>query len=161
MMPAPFPFVRVLPWLLAMLVMAGCSSPQLSTQDGSQGLSMERALVLTEARSAIGTPYRYGGNDERGMDCSGLVQMAYSRAGISVPRTSQSQYDNLPPIDSARPGDLLFFSTGKGSGVSHVGIYMGDDTMVHAPGSGRRVTTTSLALDYWSEHFVGAAAPAP
>ena len=78
-----------------------------------------------------------------------------------MPRSSREQYRRLPPIDEARPGDLLFFATGKGPGVSHVGIYAGDDVMIHAPGRGRTVTTTSLSIDYWQDRFVGAAAPAP
>ncbi|MBY5983255.1 C40 family peptidase [Halomonas sp. DP5Y7-2] len=144
-----------------LLILAGCASPQLDTSGGSKGLSMERALILSEARGSLGTPYRFGGNDPRGLDCSGLVQMAYSRAGISVPRSSREQYHQLPAIDQPRPGDLLFFATGKGSEVSHVGIFAGNDVMIHAPGRGRQVTTTSLTLDYWQERFVGAAAAAP
>ncbi len=146
---------------LLLVLLGGCASAPLSTDDGGQGLSMERALILSEARSAVGTPYRFGGNDPRGLDCSGLAQMTYSRAGIPLPRSSREQYRRLPPIDEARPGDLLFFATGKGPGVSHVGIYAGDDVMIHAPGRGRTVTTTSLSIDYWQDRFVGAAAPAP
>lgn len=156
----PVTCLRLFVCCLLLSVLAGCAGPQLSTSDG-EGLSMERALVLQEARNAVGTPYRYGGSDARGLDCSGLVQMAYLRAGIALPRSSSDQYETLPHTRSARPGDLLFFATGSGSSVSHVGIYMGDDTMIHAPGSGRTVTTTSLSYDYWKEHYVGAAAPAP
>lgn len=155
-----FALCRLLMSCLLLSVLAGCAGPQLSTTDG-KGLSMERTLVLQQARSALGTPYRYGGSDAQGLDCSGLVQMAYLQAGISLPRSSSDQYQQLPHIKSARPGDLLFFATSSGSSVSHVGIYMGNDTMIHAPGSGRTVTTTSLSNGYWQEHYVGAAAPAP
>ncbi|WP_046077889.1 MULTISPECIES: C40 family peptidase [unclassified Halomonas] len=146
--------------MLALLTLAGCAGPQLATRD-AEGLSMDRAMILSEARQSLGTPYRFGGTDASGLDCSGLVQRVYSRAGIPVPRTSRRQFEQLPPIDEARPGDLLFFDTAGGGDASHVGIYLGDDEMIHAPGRGRRVSVTSLALDYWQERFLGAAAPAP
>ncbi|WP_275288130.1 C40 family peptidase [Halomonas elongata] len=150
-------------WLLAVLWLswlAGCAGPDLATRDGGN-LSMNRAMILAEARQALGTPYRFGGDTPSGLDCSGLVQLAYARAGIKVPRTSRQQFEALPPIDEARPGDLLFFDTAGGGDASHVGIYLGHDQMIHAPGRGRRVTTTTLGLDYWQERFLGAAAPAP
>ncbi|MDT8893150.1 C40 family peptidase [Halomonas sp. I1] len=155
--------IRVTRWPLAMLLLlwlAGCAGPDLATRD-TGNLSMDRAMILAEARQALGTPYRFGGDTPSGLDCSGLVQLAYARAGISVPRTSRRQFETLPPTDEARPGDLLFFDTAGGGDASHVGIYLGHDQMIHAPGRGRRVTTTALGLDYWRERFLGAAAPAP
>ncbi|WP_349666399.1 C40 family peptidase [Halomonas elongata] len=89
------------------------------------------------------------------------MQLAYARAGIKVPRTSRRQFENLPPIDKARPGDLLFFDTAGRGDASHVGIYLGHGQMIHAPGRGRRVTTSAVDLDYWRERYLGAAAPAP
>ncbi len=142
------------------LTLAGCAGPRLATRDAER-LSMDRAVILAEARQALGTPYRYGGTGNNGVDCSGLVQRVYARAGIPVPRTSRRQFDRLPPTDEARPGDLLFFDTAGGGDASHVGIYLGDDEMIHAPGRGRRVSVTSLSLAYWQERFLGAAAPAP
>ncbi|WP_346427854.1 C40 family peptidase [Halomonas sp. NO4] len=146
--------------LLALVALAGCASRDLATRD-SDALSMERALILAEAKRTLGTPYRLGGNSERGLDCSGLVQLAYARAGIDLPRSSRQQFRHLPRTDAARPGDLLFFATGRGSKPSHVGIYLGGGEMIHAPGRGRRVETTSIDLAYWRERFLGAAAPAP
>ncbi|WP_136247121.1 C40 family peptidase [Halomonas borealis] len=155
-------FERLMPlaMLAMLLILAGCAGPQLATRE-AEGLSMDRALILAEARQALGTPYRYGGTGADGLDCSGLVQRVYARAGIGVPRTSSRQFARLPPIDEARPGDLLFFDTASGGDASHVGIYLGDDEMIHAPGRGRQVSVTSLSLDYWQERFLGAAAPAP
>ncbi|RTQ99168.1 C40 family peptidase [Halomonas nitroreducens] len=147
-------------WLLMILALAGCAGRELSTRDTLQ-LSVDRALILAEARQTLGTPYRYGGTSSRGLDCSGLVQRVYARAGIRVPRTSRRQYERLPRIERARPGDLLFFATAGRGQASHVGIYLGDGEMIHAPGRGRRVSITSLSQDYWQERFLGAAAPAP
>ena len=152
---------RLLIVLLVACLLTGCAGRELATRDALDELTIDRALILAEARRALGTPYRYGGTTDQGLDCSGLVQRAYARAGIRVPRTSRAQYRALPPIDRARPGDLLFFATAGSRKASHVGIYAGDGEMIHAPGRGRRVTRTSLALDYWQERFLGAAAPAP
>ncbi|UYG07617.1 C40 family peptidase [Halomonas sp. M4R1S46] len=147
-------------WLLMLLALVGCAGRDLATRDAAQ-LSVDRALILAEARQTLGTPYRYGGTSSRGLDCSGLVQRVYARAGIRVPRTSRRQYERLPRIERARPGDLLFFATAGRGQASHVGIYLGDGEMIHAPGRGRRVSITSLSQDYWQERFLGAAAPAP
>lgn len=157
----PMAGYRLLLMMLLAALLSGCAGRELATRDEPGGLSIDRALILAEARRALGTPYRLGGTTERGLDCSGLVQRAYARAGIRVPRTSRQQFEALPRVDEARPGDLLFFATAGGGKPSHVGIYLGDGEMIHAPGRGRRVTTTALALDYWQERFLGAAAPAP
>lgn len=153
--------IRLTIALLIVIALAGCAGRELATRDEPGALSIDRALILAEARRSLGIPYRYGGNGEQGLDCSGLVQRAYARAGIRVPRTSRAQFEALPRVNEARPGDLLFFATAGGRRASHVGIYLGDGEMIHAPGRGRRVTTTALALDYWQERFLGAAAPAP
>ncbi|MDX1465975.1 MAG: C40 family peptidase [Halomonas sp.] len=153
--------IRLVIALLIAWGLSGCAGRELATRDEPEGITMDRALILAEARGSLGIPYRYGGTGERGLDCSGLVRRAYARAGIRVPRTSRAQFEALPRVDEARPGDLLFFATAGGRKASHVGIYLGDGEMIHAPGRGRHVTTTSLDLDYWQERFLGAAAPAP
>ena len=157
---------HTLMWVIMLLaLLAGCSSSQrIATQDpgpiDAENLSMERALILASAKQALGTPYQWGGNSlESGVDCSGLVQMSYAAAGIQVPRTSNQQYQALDHRDRARPGDLLFF--GAGGRATHVGIYLGDRRMIHAPGSGREVTVSSLDIRYWRQHYLGAAGPAP
>lgn len=155
------------PWIVALLLMllTGCAGQSTLPRDDStaaEDLSIERALILSRAKRALGTPYRWGGTSERGLDCSGLVQLSYRAAGIDVPRSSDAQFQELPRVEPARPGDLLFFATGKRRGkANHVGIYLGDRRMIHAPGRGRTVTTTSLNLDYWQDRYLGAAGPAP
>lgn len=148
--------------LFALLLIAGCASKEAVPPSGPStqvGISMERALILSSAQQAIGTPYRLGGNSPEGLDCSGLVEMTYRAAGIRVPRTAHDQYRTLPAVDAPRPGDLLFF--GSGAKASHVGIYRGNRQMIHAPGSGRAVVSVPLDIDYWEQRFLGAAAPAP
>ncbi|MGC3872138.1 C40 family peptidase [Halomonas sp. GXIMD04776] len=148
--------------LLTFTLLTGCAGREMRIQEYDQeqaALSLERAMILASARQALGIPYRYGGTTRSGLDCSGLVQMAYASAGIEVPRTANQQFSRLPERDTIRPGDLLFF--GSGSKATHVGIYLGDGQMVHAPGSGRQVTTTPLHLDYWQDRYLGTVGPAP
>ena len=151
------------PLIVMLVLLAGCAGPRMQLQDPADGqtqaLSIERAVILASARQALGTPYRYGGTSPSGVDCSGLVQMVYGAVGIPVPRTADQQFARLPSRETIRPGDLLFF--GSGSTATHVGIYLGQQQMIHAPGQGREVTTTSLAFDYWQDRYLGAAGPAP
>jgi cell wall-associated NlpC family hydrolase len=114
---------------------------------------MTRA-VLRAARKAIGTPYVYGGEWlHHGFDCSGLVQWAYRHAGVSLPRTSDSQHAAIPHVGRhhLQPGDLLFFYPG----ISHVAIYVGHGRMIEAPHTGLRVRTMDV---YW-RYLVGAGRP--
>ena len=148
--------------LLMLLLLAGCASKDVAMTPAPSlpsGISMERALILSHAQQAIGTPYRFGGNSPDGLDCSGLVEMTYRAAGICVPRTADSQFRALPQVDAPRPGDLLFF--GDGHKATHVGIYGGNRQMIHAPGSGCAVVSVPLDIDYWQQRFLGAAGPAP
>ncbi|WP_083000630.1 C40 family peptidase [Halomonas sp. GT] len=158
------PFIRLssLLTLFTLLLLAGCASKEITSAPASSsqaGISMERALILSHAQQAIGTPYRFGGNTPEGLDCSGLVEMTYRAAGIRVPRTADDQFRALPQVDAPRPGDLLFF--GEGAKATHVGIYGGNRQMIHAPGSGRAVVRVPLDIDYWNQRFLGAASPAP
>lgn len=90
-------------------------------------------------------------------DCSGFVVTAYKKAGYIIPRSSADQYKEGLKIlyDEAMPGDLLFFNTNN-SGVSHVGIYLGDSTFMHAALS-RGIKISKLNEKYWQKHFIGAA----
>ncbi|PRY64413.1 NlpC/P60 family protein [Vreelandella songnenensis] len=150
--------------LMLLAWLSGCASRDvaISTPDSPMprdGLSMERVLILAHAQQAIGTPYRFGGNTPDGLDCSGLVELAYRAAGMRVPRTADDQFRALPAVDTPKPGDLLFF--GERSRATHVGIYRGNQQMIHAPGSGRAVVSVPLDIDYWQQRFLGAASLAP
>jgi cell wall-associated NlpC family hydrolase len=104
-----------------------------------------------------GKPYRYGGDTPSGFDCSGLVVYSYGQFDIKLPRNSYKQYKKSKPIyeRDLQPGDLVFFRT-TSSFVSHVGIYVGDNRFVHAPGKGKTVRADSLNNDYYRRRFVGA-----
>lgn len=111
------------------------------------------AAIADNATRMIGVPYRYGGKSPRGFDCSGLVHFAHRQAGVRVPRTSRAQLRAARRIDlaQARPGDLLFF---RSRNYSHVAIYIGNGSFVHAPSSGKHVTPASLENDYYRTHLI-------
>jgi cell wall-associated NlpC family hydrolase len=113
--------------------------------------------VVGAALDLRGAPYRLGGADPSGFDCSGLVSYVFSREGISLPRTVSEQRlaGALVAPGDLRPGDLLFFAT-AGSAVSHVAIALGDGQFVHAPSEGGSVRVDRLDLPYWAERFVEA-----
>ncbi|MBX6419920.1 MAG: C40 family peptidase [Nevskia sp.] len=112
-----------------------------------------RQAVLEEALGEIGRPYRYGGGDADGFDCSGLVHYVFEQAGVELPRTAAEQRRAGRAIDfrDAAPGDLVFYRFGN---TLHATIYVGDDRVVHAPASGQTVTVTRVDNDYWRERLV-------
>ena len=111
-----------------------------------------------------GVPYRLGGSDPAGFDCSGLVQYVFAQYGIDVPRVVEDQYDvgkKVRPSD-IKPGDLMFFNTkNRGSGASHVAIAIGRDSFVHAPNSTGVVRVETLASTYWGARYLGARRVSP
>ncbi len=113
--------------------------------------------VVSTALDMRGVPYRNGGADPSGFDCSGLVWYAFEQHGIEVPRTVAEQYRAGRPVKTGRlePGDLVFFET-SGDKASHVGLFVGDGEFVHAPSTRGRVRIERLASSYWSRRYVGA-----
>ena len=106
--------------------------------------------VVGIALQYLGVPYVWGGSSPAGFDCSGLTSYCYRQIGISLPRTSASQYRvgrHIAPdrVDLLVPGDLVFFGrNGDPDRVHHVGIYVGDGNYVHAPQTGDVVKVSSL-----------------
>jgi len=111
-----------------------------------------RETLLETALGQIGRPYRYGGGDGDGFDCSGLARHVYAEAGISLPRTAaeQRRTGRSIPLANALPGDLVFFDMGSST---HVGIYVGEGRVVHAPAKGKQVTVTSVTTRYWKQRL--------
>lgn len=103
-------------------------------------------IAVNAALGKRGSPYVWGATGPNQFDCSGLTQWAYAQAGISIPRTSGAQSTFGTPVrrDQLQPGDLVFFY----SPVSHVGIYVGNGMMVHAPTSGDVVKVSPLQAQY-------------
>ncbi len=113
--------------------------------------------VATRALDYVGTPYRLGGNDPNGFDCSGLTRYVFQEQGIALPRTVAEQFGigRKVDVDEVRAGDLLFFAT-SGRGASHVAIALGDGWFVHAPSSRGGVRVEALSGRYWSTRLLGA-----
>ena len=112
--------------------------------------------IIATAKKYIGVPYVWGGSTPGGFDCSGFVQYVFNAHGISLPRTSKEQYSVGTWVSKSnlKAGDLVFFDT-EGNGVSHLGIYIGDNQFIHASTS-KGVIITSLSNSYWSPKYYGA-----
>lgn len=116
------------------------STPPNSNNSGDTSVSglssAQRSAILSVAYGALGTPYVWDGASASGYDCSGLTMVAYAAAGISLPHSSDSQmnYFTSIPLSQAQPGDLIWYS-------GHVGIYVGNNTILHAPYPGVYVRT--------------------
>lgn len=110
--------------------------------------------IIEEVGRWYGTPYVYGGSTRNGTDCSGFTQSVYRTVGIEIPRRASRQAAAARNVSrgSLRPGDLVFFNT-SGSGISHVGIYLGDGNFAHAATS-RGVVRESLSHPYYTTRFV-------
>lgn len=122
------------------------------TPPSAEAKSLTRQSVIKTAHKQVGLPYVWGGETRTGFDCSGLVQYVFARARIAMPRTADAQYamGRAVALGAIMPGDLMFFNTGRRQAeVTHVGIYMGNDHMLHAPGAGRKVSYASVGPRSW------------
>jgi cell wall-associated NlpC family hydrolase len=113
--------------------------------------------IASAALEFRGVPYRNGGADPAGFDCSGLVAYVFGRYGRVVPRQTSAQFTAGAPVSpgAVRAGDLVFFST-VAPGPSHVGIALDNDEFVHAPSRTGVVRVERLTTEYWRTRFVGA-----
>lgn len=110
--------------------------------------------LISEANRWLGTPYSYGGTTTGGTDCSGLVMSLYRDVtGVKIPRTTREQvrYCTNLARNNIRPGDLVFFANGKE--VSHVGLYVGNGSMIHASSS-RGVIVSDIDSGYWAQRYL-------
>lgn len=114
-----------------------------------------RDQILAVARKQLGDPYRSGGAGPHGFDCGGFTQFVFKRAlGMDIARTSRGQYQQVQRIKTkdALPGDLVFFFEG---GAHHVGIYLGNGTMIDAPRPGKRISVNPISGSWWGRSFTG------
>jgi lipoprotein Spr len=119
--------------------------------------SLPNKVLLESVDSWYGVRYRTGGNGKSGIDCSGFTVAVYLAAyGINLPRVSREQYRISRKISTTelKEGDLLFFNT-RGSGVSHVGVYLGNNKFIHATVS-KGVMVNGLFENYYIKRFIGA-----
>ena len=115
--------------------------------------------VAQQALRYKGTHYKYGGTTKRGMDCSGLVARVWADLKMKkIPRVSSALYNSGKPVhlSDLRPGDLVFFKNTDKRGISHVGVYAGNNKFVHAANHRKGVTITRLSDPYYQLHYAGA-----
>ncbi len=128
------------------------SAPVVPNRGNADGYALSgTALALR------GAPYRNGGIDPSGFDCSGFVRYVYEQHGVEVPRQVRDQFRVGKDVgrEDLEPGDLVFFST-IAPGASHVGIVIGGDQFVHAPSERGVVRVESLSAQYWASRYIGA-----
>ena len=161
------------PILALLSFTAACTPAPRYTSDSTGGRAVvdelrarQRALrnsssrrLLEVADRYLGIPYKWGGTTRRGMDCSAMARAIVREAyGIELPRTSKQMFVVGSPIGSRkdlRPGDLLFFRiAASGPGISHVGVYVGDDRFIHASLS-RGGVIDSLNQPYFGSRYAG------
>ena len=156
-----------LAWAALGLLLAGCGSvpqrPETSAAVPStlpsvvpgaeRGEALNLPPVAATALAQLGAPYRLGGADPAGFDCSGLVQWAFATVGVKVPRTTEEQFAwfRAVPREELQPGDLVFFRLPQ----AHVGIYLGAGEFVHAPATGRVVERARLDTPWFILSFAG------
>ena len=138
------------------VIVAGCRStgePNRSAPVVSAAHVERASRVVALALAQVGAPYRWGGADPRGFDCSGLVMYVYGRAGVSLPHGAAKQYRLGTPVarKELAPGDIVFFDR-----LNHSGIYIGDGRFVHASKSGDAVKVARLDEAWFERRWVGA-----
>ncbi len=113
--------------------------------------------LMDTVKDLYGTPYKASGTSKKGFDCSGFTRYVFDALGVELPHSSASQYQVGTKVDKAdlQPGDLVFFKT-NGRSISHVGIYIGDNTFVHADSSQGVIKTKLNDPYYWSKRYAGA-----
>lgn len=151
--------------IILLIELSGCSNtPKVNGQHEAYRLSeavpveQARKIVVESSIAQLGKPYKLSGNSPtEGFDCSGLVFYSYLNVGKLVPRRAEDQFLSIHKTQKVLPGDLIFFTTDShGKHVDHVGIYIGNNKFIHAPGKGKSVTTASLTEEYWKKRLVGA-----
>jgi peptidoglycan endopeptidase LytE len=117
-----------------------------------------KSSVVETAKQYLGYRYVSGGNSpSSGFDCSGFVQYVYKQHGISLPRTASGQAGVGTKVTSLVPGDLVFFTRNvEGGGIGHVGIYIGNNTFIHARNQKYGVTTNSMDFSWYKDRYAGA-----
>jgi hypothetical protein len=136
-------------------------SPETSAvaREPELGTGYLRNEIVRRAESFLGIPYRWGGTTpENGFDCSGLTMAVYNLVGLSLPRSSHAQFSAGLPVSESRlaRGDLVFFRTSNSRRVTHVGIFTGGESFIHAPGTDKRIRVDSLNSSYFRPRFAGA-----
>ncbi|MGE7660967.1 C40 family peptidase [Peribacillus sp. NPDC097197] len=120
--------------------------------------NVNNTSMINYAKTLIGSPYKWAGTTPAGFDCSGFIYYVFQKSqGITLPRTTSQLYANTGlKVSSPSKGDLVFFDTSSGkTGVSHAGIYIGNNQFIHASSS-KGITITDMNNSYWAPKYLGA-----
>ena len=141
----------------------GSRGSRLPPPGPPRNITGNAAEIVRTALDVLGTPYEWGGTAANGFDCSGLIQYAYGRHGIRLPRVSRDQASSgsvvTPLVEALKPGDILLFAAQPNGGVTHVGMYVGEQTFIHSSTTGVKLSRLE-AQDpdgaWWVARWVGA-----
>lgn len=147
----------ILALTLKFLVFTGCQTTTKTVKNENY-VSQESKFsieLIKEAEKYIGIPYCYGGSTRKCLDCSGFINLVFSKFGIALPRTASDIYNFADKINisEAKAGDLVFFKSKNK--INHVGIYINHGEFIHSSSS-KGVVKSSLSENYYSTHFFGA-----
>jgi len=128
-----------------------------TTVENNQVPATTNVDIVSIAKSLVGSPYRFGGTTPDGFDSSGFINYVFSQVGIQLDRTHAGMWaNNGRHVDCPNVGDVVFFANTYKPGVSHSGIYIGNNQMIHAGTEKTGVEIVSLDNSYWRDRYIGA-----
>lgn len=137
---------------------SGSNSTNTNTGNTGSTTTVSGNKIVDFAKQYLGVPYRWGGASPSGFDCSGFVYYVFNNVGISLPRSLAQQQSMGVAVSKSdlQPGDVIYFQNTYTTGISHVGIYVGNGMFIHAPSSGKVVSYSDLNSTYYTQHYYGA-----
>ncbi|WP_285396589.1 peptidoglycan endopeptidase [Lysinibacillus sp. fls2-241-R2A-57] len=131
----------------------GTPSKETSKEPTANGQAVYKKTIEV-ANTLVGTPYVYGGITPEGLDCSGFIYYAFNQGGLKIGRDSSEGYfnGNTTQVNNPVAGDLVFFENTYKNGISHMGIYLGDNKFIHSGSDG--VEVSDVTYSYWSQRLV-------
>ena len=133
-------------WILSTLL-----SPATSKVSAAATSTVSSSAIVSTAMGLRGIPYKFGGTTTAGFDCSGFTQYVFQKNGKKLSRTTLTQFAETDKVTTPRVGDLVFFANTYRPGISHVGIYIGNNQFVHSGGA--KAEVKSLSNSYWGPKF--------
>ncbi|KOS60757.1 LysM peptidoglycan-binding domain-containing protein [Lysinibacillus agricola] len=133
---------------------SGAGTPSVNSNDPSANGQAIYKKTIEVANTLVGTPYLYGGNTPEGLDCSGFIYYAFNQGGLKIGRDSSEGYfyGKTTQVKNPVAGDLVFFENTYKAGISHMGIYLGNNKFIHAGSNG--VEISDVTYSYWSTKLV-------
>lgn len=136
-------------------------APEQETKSVTVSSNDSSSDVVSTANSLVGSAYVPGGTTPAGFDSSGFINYVFKQAGVSLERTHQGMWDsNGVHVDTPQVGDVVFFTNtydpGDGRHVTHSGIYIGNNQMIHAGTASTGVNVADISIDYWDSKYIGA-----